>query len=88
MALIVGWLADRSDRGVISSGESVWYHMLLPRYVFDLEPVHERPQLKAHESGVWNLFQVLLVPQYSNQRFMIHAEDEILQPQDEKSAFI
>ena len=72
----------------MSSGEGVWYHMLLPWYVFDLELVHERPQLEAHESGVWNLFQVLFVPQYDDQRFVIHTEDEVLQPQDEKSAFI
>ena len=56
MFLIVGWLVDRSDRGVVSSGEGVWYHVLLAWYVFDLEPVHERPQLEAHEPGVWNLF--------------------------------
>ena len=88
MLVIVGWLVDRSDRGIMSSREGVWYHVLLPRYVFDLEPVHERPQLEAHESGVWDLFQVLFVPQYGDQRFMIHAENEVLQPQNEKSAFI
>ena len=58
MLLIVGWLVDGSDWGVMSPREGVWYHVLLPRDVFDLEPVHEGPQLEAHESGVWNLFQV------------------------------
>ena len=71
----------------MSPGEGIRDNVIFTRDVLHFESVHHGLQLHVHNPWVWYFSQVLLVTKNGKQWFVINAEDEILQSEDEKFAF-